>query len=365
MKRKALVLGGLGVIGRTLVTHLEDDAGWDVVAVSRRKPGFETRARFVAVDLLDRSDTEARLSELEDVTHIFYAAYQARPTRREEVVPNLTMIRNAVEVIETASPRLEHVNLIQGGKAYGCHLGPFKTPGKETDPRHLPPNFYYDQEDFLRSQQQGKRWTWSALRPEAVCGFAVGNPMNLPMVIAVYGSICRELGIPLAFPGKPGAYTALYQVTDARILAKAMVWAATTPACGNEIFNITNGDYFRWQNVWPSFAHFFGLELAEPRTISLVEFMADKAPLWDSMVERYELLPNRYEEIVSWGFGDAIFGSDWDNITTTLKARKYGFDEFIDSEEMFLELFADLQAHHLIPQTQVPSVGPRAGIEAS
>lgn len=353
MDRKALVLGGLGVIGRNLARHLEDDPTWEVVGASRRAPDFEARARFISADLLDRGDTEAKLGALDDVTHIFYAAYQARPTRQEEIAPNLAMLRNAVEVVEVASPRLEHVNLIQGGKAYGCHLGPFKTPGKESDPRHMPPNFYYDQEDFLRAQQEGKSWTWSALRPEAVCGFAVGNPMNLTMVIAVYASICRELEIPFAFPGKPGAYTALYQVTDARILAKAMVWAATTPACANEIFNITNGDYFRWQNVWPSFARFFDLELAEPRTISLVEFMADKGQLWDSMVERYGLLPYRYEEIASWGFGDAIFGSDWDNVTSTLKARKYGFNECIDSEEMFLELFADLQSAHVIPAMQV------------
>ena len=31
----------------------------------------------------------------------------------------------------------------------------------------MPPNFYYEQEDFLRSQQVGKSWRWTALRPEA------------------------------------------------------------------------------------------------------------------------------------------------------------------------------------------------------
>jgi NAD(P)-dependent dehydrogenase (short-subunit alcohol dehydrogenase family) len=28
-------------------------------------------------------------------------------------------------------------------------------------------------------------------------GYTVGNPINLPMVIAVYASACRELGLPL------------------------------------------------------------------------------------------------------------------------------------------------------------------------
>ena len=29
------------------------------------------------------------------------------------------------------------------------HLGPYPTPSREDDPRHLPPNFHYDQQDLL------------------------------------------------------------------------------------------------------------------------------------------------------------------------------------------------------------------------
>src|SRR5262245_34587734 len=254
MPRHGLVLGGLGVIGRTLVEHLSGLPDWEVTAVSRREPDFDTRARYLSVDLLDADACRRELGALAGVTHLFYAAYQARPTRAEEVEPNLAMLVNAVDAVEPGSPLLSHVSLMQGGKAYGCHLGPFRTPAKESDPRHLPPNFYYDQEDFLRSRQQGKSWTWSALRPEAVCGFALGNPMNIAMVIAVYATISQALRLPLRFPGKEDAYSALYQVTDADLLAHATVWAATTPACANEVFNITNGDYFRWANLWPAFA---------------------------------------------------------------------------------------------------------------
>jgi hypothetical protein len=51
--------------------------------------------------------------------------------------------------------------------------------------------------------------------------------MNLSMVISVYASISRELGLPLRFPGTRNAYTALYQVTSADILARATEWAVT------------------------------------------------------------------------------------------------------------------------------------------
>jgi nucleoside-diphosphate-sugar epimerase len=348
-RKHALVVGGLGVIGRNLVEHLDGLDDWEVTAVSRRAPEFETSARFVSTDLLDRSATEQELGGLAGVTHLFYAAYQARPTRLEEVEPNLTMLRNVVDVVEKASPTLRHVTLMQGGKAYGCHLGPFKTPAKESDPRHMPPNFYYDQEDFLRELEPAASWTWTALRPEAVCGFAVGNPMNLAMVIAVYASISKALGLPLRFPGKPGAYEALYQVTDAGLLARATVWAAEEPGCRNEVLNITNGDYFRWKNLWPVFADFFGMSLAEPQTISLVETMSDKTHLWDDIVSRHGLRRYPYSDVAHWGFGDVVFGITWDNISSTLKARGLGFQEFIDTEEMFVTLFERFRSGKIIP----------------
>jgi nucleoside-diphosphate-sugar epimerase len=345
----AVVVGALGVIGRALVARLTTEEGWDVVGLSRRLPDEATGAEHISVDLLDAADSERRLGELTGATHVFYAAYQARPTLAAEVEPNLTMLRNAVAAIDAVAPGLAHVNLMQGGKAYGCHLGPFKTPAKESDPRHMPPNFYYDQEDWLRAESAQRGWSWSALRPEAVCGFAVGNPMNLTMAIAVYAAICQELDVPFSFPGKPGAYTAMYEVTDAALLADAALWAATTGACAGEVFNITNGDTFRWQNVWPVFTDFFGLRHAEPRTISLVDFMADKGPVWDAIVERYGLRPYAYGDVVSWGFGDAIFGSDWDIVRSTHKARAHGFAGFLDTEEMFLGLFRQLQADRVIP----------------
>ena len=58
-KRHAVVVGGLGVIGRALVDHLTSDPSWDVVALSRRAPDFETTARFLSVDLRDKDSATA------------------------------------------------------------------------------------------------------------------------------------------------------------------------------------------------------------------------------------------------------------------------------------------------------------------
>jgi nucleoside-diphosphate-sugar epimerase len=348
-KRKAIVTGASGLVGSYLVAHLLEQGGWDIVALSRRKPNVPGQYRYIAVDLTDRADVQGKLGALKDITHVFFVAYLERSDPAELVAVNTAMLVNLVDVVEAASPVLEHVHLSEGTKWYGNHLGPFRTPAKEDDPRHMPPNFYYDQQDFLEARQKGKRWTWSVVRPHAVCGFSTGGPMNLTLAIAVYASISKELGLPLSFPGKPGAYCALYQATDAALLAKAIVWMATDPKSANQAFNITNGDLIRWQNLWPKFADFFGMELSLPRNVSLRNVMADKGPVWDRVVGKHKLQAHSYQDIVAWGYPDNVFASDYDIVSSTTKARLAGFHDMVDTEEMFLRMFGEFRQNRIIP----------------
>lgn len=160
-------------------------------------------------------------------------------------------------------------------------------------------HFDDDQEMWLRRHQAGKGWTWSGLRPQTVCGFALGNPMNISTVIAVHAAISKEPGLSLRFPGKPEAYDAIYRVTDSEHLAKAMMWCASAARAANQVFNVTTGDVFRWPYLWPRFAEFFRFDHAPPQTISLTAFMADKAPLWAGMVERHGLAPIPFAEVAA------------------------------------------------------------------
>ncbi|MCP2638533.1 SDR family oxidoreductase [Microbacterium sp. HD4P20] len=346
---RALVVGARGVIGRNLVTHLLREGDWDVIGLSRRGGEAADRLRHIAVDLLDPGDTVTALAPLHDVTHVFYAAYQDRPTWSELVGPNLAMLTNVVDAIEPRMPTLEHISLMQGYKVYGAHLGPFATPAKEDDPPHMPPEFNVEQQRFLERRQDGLPWSWSALRPSVVAGVGLGNPMNLAMVIAVYASISKELGIPFRFPGKPGAYGSLIEMTDADLLAKATVWAATDPAGRNQAYNITNGDMFRWSSMWPKIAAFFELDVAPPLPMQLADVMADKEDVWDAMVQRHGLIATPYESVSSWQFGDFVFGWDYDVIADTSKSRRAGFHEYVESEQMFLQIFQSLRDSRLIP----------------
>ncbi len=347
-KNTALVVGANGVIGTNLINHLATLGTWNIIGLSRRGGSDTATTRYIAVDLLDLDSCMDKLSSLTNVTHIFYAAYQDRSSWFELVAPNMAMLVNVLSAKEPVAKGLKHVSLMQGYKVYGAHLGPFKTPARETDAGHMPPEFNMDQQNFLESRQKGKSWTWTAIRPSVVGGTSTGNPMNLALVIAVYATISKKLGIPLRFPGKPGAYDKLMEMTDANLLAKATVWAATSPQCANQAFNINNGDLFRWNELWPKIAAYFEIQTAPPLPMSLQTMMADKESLWETIKNEYGLKHN-YEEISSWAFGDFVFSWDYDFFADGTKARRLGFHEFIDTERMFYDLFDEMRNNSIIP----------------
>ena len=345
--KKAVVVGALGVIGRYIVEKLAALPEWEVVGLSRRQGKDGPRVRYLSVDLLS---PDHRVP-VEDATHVFYAAFQPSPGAAADYAKNIAanrdMLVNAVTEIEKQSGKLERVVLVTGTKYYGSHLGPYKTPAKESDPRHEGPNYYFDQVDWLTAFQRGKRWTWTELRPQTLCGFAPGTAMSIVPVIAVYAAICKELGEPLRFPGS--AWRSLYQVTESAHFAEAALWAATEPRCANQAYNITNGDYFRWCNMWPRIAEVFSLPLGDPKPISLVQLMADKAPLWDAMVKKHGLQPWRFDEIVAWPFGDYVFSCNWDVMSDLTKSRRHGFERVVDSEEMFVRLLRRFRDERIVP----------------
>jgi nucleoside-diphosphate-sugar epimerase len=348
-KKTALVVGATGLVGRSALELLATDAEWDVIAVSRRKPELAGSWTHVPIDLLNAEDCAAKAAQLASVTHVFFAAYVDREDNKAWIDDNGAMFFNLVEAIEPIANDLVHINVVHGTKWYGSHLGPFKTPAREDDARHMPPNFYYDQWDWLLKRSSEKRWSCSSSRPGSVCGFALGNPMNLAMVIAMYAVISRELGLPLRHPGTPDNWRRLYEVTDASLLAKAMIWMATEPRCANEAFNITNGDFFRWENLWPKIARYWGMELEPHRHINLAKTMEDKGPLWERIVQRYGLKPYPYHELVQWSFGDHVFTPGWDGVSDTSKCRRYGFLQFVDTEQMLFRIWEQYRAAGILP----------------
>src|SRR5688572_3137219 len=198
-QKTIVVIGALGVIGRYVVTKLAELPEWKVVGLSRRQGEGRDHVRYLPVDLLDAGQARSTLASLSDATHIVYCAFQAAGTQAADFARgidiNRNMLVNAVSAIDAAASALERVVLITGTKYYGSHLGPFRTPAKEDDPRHMPPDFYFDQIDWLTAFQKGKRWSWTEIRPQTLCGFAPGTPMSIVPVIAVYAAVSKALGL--------------------------------------------------------------------------------------------------------------------------------------------------------------------------
>jgi nucleoside-diphosphate-sugar epimerase len=347
--RVAAVSGASGVVGRRLAHYLAAQGGWRVVGIARNAPehpGIEA----LSLDLTDAAAVRAASARFAGVTHVFHCARFAHSTSaKEPIEPNLDMLRHLVEAVQSSSPVLRHVHLVQGSKYYGSELGPYQTPAKETDPRVLVSNWYYAQEDWLIERAQGEDWTWSASRPHGICDHDLGIVRSMSRVIAVYAAVCRELGMPLCFPGSEDNFRALYQCTDATLLAQAIVWMSTEPACANQAFNVTNGDFIRWMNLWPCFARHFGLEPGPVRSVRLAQAMADKALVWQRVVAKHGLVPTPYEQTALWSYGDFIFNSGYDIMSDTSKLRRYGFCETVDTGDMFLRLFEHFRANRIVP----------------
>lgn len=359
MDKRIVIAGALGAVGRAALEHFDGLDDWEVVALSRRQPDFDNGAEWLSVDLTDADDCRAKLGGLKGVTHLAYAAVYEMPDvakgwlTREHADVNLAMLQNLMRPLADASPDLAHVTLLQGTKAYGGHLGPFKMPAKESDPRYMPPNFYYDQMDWLAEERdrRGGEWTWTVLRPQIVCGLAIGSPMNVVAGVGAFAAISRECGMPLRFPGGDPRIS---EATDARLLARAMEWAATDPRAGDEIFNITNGDVFQWEVLWPRIAALFDMEVGMRHPMSLARVMPGNADLWPKIVAKHGLENYSLADITpSWGFVDFILGYGQrpnPHHMSTIKARKHGFLDCIDTEDMMIELLQEMQDRRYLPR---------------
>lgn len=344
----ALVAGASGIVGIGVTQRLVAD-GWRVLCASRSGGGDIAGTEGIALDLMDPQACRQALARHTDITHVFFTAYQQAASRAAEVAPNLAMLRHLVEAASAVAPGLKKVVLTTGAKFYGIQWGQSKTPCRETDPRQLPPNFYYDQEDFLREAQKGQRWSWVNLIPPFVSGFAVGNPMNLVMGVGIYAAISKEMGLPLRFPGSAGAYDALHQIADAHVIGSAASWAAQSEAADNQAFNVSNGDPARWRNTWPVIAEGLGMAWADPKTMPLVDVMPDQQALWDRITERHGLRKIDINRIVNWAWVDYMLRMSHDVLLETGKIRRAGFHDCIETDRMFVQRLRELQQHKVLP----------------
>ena len=345
--RVALVAGANGIIGKALMGEIARTPDWRGVALSRRP---HVAGDSIACDLTDAEATREALAAARDTTHVFFAAYAPGGGLAGEDRVNGAMLRNLLDGLEGVGAPVERVVLYQGAKIYGVHLGPVPAPFYEDEnPRHLGPNFYQTQEDELRRRAAAGGPEWSILRPDVVVGDAAGNAMNIATVIGAFAALSKATGAAFRFPGSAEVYNHVFaEVTDSHALARASLWAATADAARDEAFNYVH-EPFRWRRVWEKVGAELGLEVGPPMPLKLADHMPALAPVWDRLATEQGLPATPYEKAVGWGFGDFVFGAEFDVVADTTKIRLAGFTETVDSVKALIDAIRRQQASHVIP----------------
>ena len=356
MKRRILIVGATGLVGTAATEHFAGRPGWEVVTLSRRPPvGWS--GPHIGVDLTDHDACAAAFGEAASITHVLYAALheeddlEAGWRSDQQQQTNLAMLRNVLDGVEGRGA-LEQVTILQGGKAYGSHLGRVPVPAKERWPRMSHEIFYWQQEDLLRERAAEGGWSFNILRPQLILGRATSSPMNIVSAIGVYAAVLRETGQRLDFPGGGIYVTAC---TDSRLIAQAVEFCATTRSVRGETFNVVNGDPIVWRDMWPSIAAHFDMPAGDHVPMRLAEEMPQRAAVWDGLVAKRGLQERTMQEVVgsSWQTADLTFGfgkeRPFDRLMSPIKLRQAGFPGCMDSEDAVMHWLSRMQAERIIP----------------
>lgn len=353
----ALIFGITGIAGSYIARHLLE-AGWTVIGVTRNIPqkrddwAQTDRLTYVEADLLNPDPLTLSGIDAGAITHLVYTVYWTQDDMAWDEVSdvNTEIFARVMDYAVNQLPSLQRVLKMQGQKYYGNHLGPYRTPAKENDARHAGKNFYFGQQDLLVELEAQNSWTYTILRPHILCGLSRHAVMNPLMVVGAYASLCKHLDLPFFFPGDPVAYDTIYQATDADLLGKSALWALSAPKAANEIFNITNGDFFRWRHIWECVAKAMDMPLEDPEPMPFEPFLRKHADVWSQLAKDQGLVESNVFDLVNWTFGDYILRCSWDIMASTIKIRQHGFADCRDSEEMFVTRLEELRAAKLLPR---------------
>lgn len=352
VERTALIVGSTGLVGQNLARRLIS-RGWTVLGLSRGAQVVDGVQGLRA----DVRNAQAVLEALRGhkPTDLFLSAWIRHDTEAENVRVNGGLVANIFAGLRDAP--LQHAALITGTKQY---LGPFEaygqtaaeTPFREDHPRLPGENFYYTQEDVLFDAAKRGGFGWSVHRPHTIIGYAVGNAMNMGSSLAVYATLCRERGERFVFPGSAAQWNFLTDVTDARLLAEHLEWAATTSAARDQAFNVVNGDVFRWRWLWPQLAAYFGVEWDGPSTdgaAPLESRMSFAPEAWAAIAAKYQLRESDVTRLASWWHTDGDLGRTVECVNDMSKSRRLGFEIYQETPGSFFDLFDRMKSEALIP----------------
>jgi hypothetical protein len=186
-----------------------------------------------------------------------------------------------------------------------------------------------------------------------IVGEAMGGAMDLIPPLGVYAAMLHEQGRVLDYPGGAARVS---QAVDVDLLARAIAWSGESDAARNEAFNVTNGDVFTWENVWPAISDALEMKPGKAVPLSLAQEYPKWIAAWDELRRKYDLVSPALEEFVGLSFQYADYSMRYGqmqpgppSIVSTVKINQAGFTEMMDTEVMFRKWFAHARTSRLLP----------------
>ncbi|KAH6658239.1 hypothetical protein BKA67DRAFT_656446 [Truncatella angustata] len=408
----AIVCGASGISGFHALRALLDTPRWSSIFILSRSPlsdkakAFLTeeqlsRITHVSVDLLSSAASIARDLRLAHVKadYLFYYAYlqpksvidpMSPGAVKELIETNVPMFQNLLDALPLADTIPRRILMQTGGKNYGMHVGRVRTPLVESDPqpRHIADNFYYHQEDAMRSFCEKFPGTaWNIVRPFGIVGSAPNSPLNMFMCFAVYAIVQAQKGEPIEFGGDLDAWQFEAAHSTARLTGYLSEWAVLESDCANEAFNAVDGVTLSWDRFFGALAQWWGVsrgvvgpDLNSAKYDKVMTLGgADKNPLGygppKEMRRRFTIrdwaedkaneevwvnLMDRSQGTLTWNpfkeNKDAIFNGDFAYLsfgTASLsKGKRFGYNGSVDTLESVHEMYMECEKMGMLPKME-------------
>ncbi|KAH7144191.1 NAD dependent epimerase/dehydratase [Dactylonectria estremocensis] len=405
----AIITGANGVSGfNTMRALLDSPKRWRTIfCLSRRPPPEEmmallspearSRIEFVTCDFLEEPASIAESMKKAGVRadHVFFYSYIHKDWSEAEalVESNVSLLKNFLAALELADIIPGRFVLQTGGKNYGMHIGRVRAPLIESDPqpRHLQPNFYYHQEDLLKSFCKKHGTSWNVIMPCAVIGTSLQAAMNMFYLFGVYAAVQAHKGESLVFGGDWEAWQFEFYHCSARMTGYLTEWAALETDCGNENFNTQDGGPLVWERFFPELARWFGATgvtpppdnesdvptkiegksgkqaplgygppLSSKTRFNLQDWAQDEenATAWRDIMRDSEGKVTHDPFADSQAFSMTLFANLRFGSPCLNKARRLGWTGFVDTTESIFETFQEMGVLGMLPGMQVQSARP-------
>lgn len=187
---------------------------------------------------------------------------------------------------------------------------------------------------------------------------------------AIYLLVCKELGNNAPFPGSQVFLNHPDDISYSPSIADMSVWATTNEHTKDQDFNHASGDPVVFKYFWRELAAYFGIQVnfqsisppvfpiglhvgqideVEILNTSAAEWMKDKRPVWERIVEKRGGRLNAFEAC-NWHGLEWADRREWPIFPSVTKARRYGWSRVDTASECWFGSFKAFENAGILPR---------------